>query len=194
MALRTKGLRTKRQLEVGEIVPPHFLKTIHGRGTSIPDDSRPTHLQFRRYAGCPICTLHLHTFVQRNHEIEGAGVQEVVVFHSSTETMLEQKGDLPFAALADPTRKLYAEFGVGTSLRVWYDPRSLAAGARAIAWVVKHGKTKGMFGIGDEHESVPADFFIAPSGRILAVKYGVHANDHWSVDQVLHLAKAAKDA
>jgi hypothetical protein len=30
---------------------------------------------------------------------------------------------------------------------------------------------------------------IAPSGQIKAVKYGAHAYDQWSVDQLLALAK-----
>jgi hypothetical protein len=30
---------------------------------------------------------------------------------------------------------------------------------------------------------------IAPSGRIDAVKYGAHAYDQWSVDELLALAK-----
>ena len=36
---------------------------------------------------------------------------------------------------------------------------------------------------------LPADFLIAPSGRINAVKYGADAYDQWSVDELLTLAK-----
>jgi len=32
---------------------------------------------------------------------------------------------------------------------------------------------------------LPADFLIAPEGRIIASKYGVHAFDQWSVDEVI---------
>ena len=35
---------------------------------------------------------------------------------------------------------------------------------------------------------LPADFLIAGGGRILACKYASHANDQWSVDDVLDLA------
>jgi hypothetical protein len=37
---------------------------------------------------------------------------------------------------------------------------------------------------------LPADFPIAPSGRINAVKYGIDAYDQWSVDELLTLAKS----
>ena len=37
---------------------------------------------------------------------------------------------------------------------------------------------------------LPGDFLIAPDGRVLACKYGEHADDQWSVDEVLRLAVA----
>jgi hypothetical protein len=38
------------------------------------------------------------------------------------------------------------------------------------------------------HFGLPADFLIAPTGQVLAAKYGRHASDHWSVDEVVLLA------
>ena len=38
---------------------------------------------------------------------------------------------------------------------------------------------------------LPGDFLIAPSGLIIAVKYGTHAYDQWSVDELIALAKGA---
>jgi hypothetical protein len=35
---------------------------------------------------------------------------------------------------------------------------------------------------------LPADFLIAGDGRVLAGKYGEHADDQWSVDELLALA------
>ncbi|MEU0661187.1 hypothetical protein [Streptomyces lavendulocolor] len=35
---------------------------------------------------------------------------------------------------------------------------------------------------------LPADFLLAPDGTVLAVKYGEHAYDQWSVDELLELA------
>jgi hypothetical protein len=32
---------------------------------------------------------------------------------------------------------------------------------------------------------LPADFLIGSDGLVIACKYGDHANDHWSVDEVL---------
>jgi hypothetical protein len=41
---------------------------------------------------------------------------------------------------------------------------------------------------------LPADFLIAPSGRINAVKYGTDAYDQWSVDELLTFAKGVAQA
>ena len=42
---------------------------------------------------------------------------------------------------------------------------------------------------GDTVLGLPADFLIEPDGRLRAAKYGRHASDHWSVDELLRLAR-----
>jgi hypothetical protein len=115
------------------LVRQRELTTIHGKAIRIPDLDRLTHLQFRRYAGCPACNVHLRSIARRHDEILSSGMQEIVVFHSKRETMLDFQGELPFAAIADPEKKLYAEFGVGRM--IWlsaFDPRSWRAVYRAL--------------------------------------------------------------
>jgi hypothetical protein len=38
---------------------------------------------------------------------------------------------------------------------------------------------------------LPGDFLIAPSGQVKAAKYGTHAYDQWSVDELIALAKSS---
>ena len=45
-------------------------------------------------------------------------------------------------------------------------------------------------GAGEDHRGQPADFLIARTGEVLVAKYGKFADDHWSVDEVLGLARA----
>ena len=52
-------------------------------------------------------------------------------------------------------------------------------------------KRKGMDNIWNCPFGLPGDFLIAPSGRIKAVKYGTHAYDQWSVDELIRLANGA---
>ena len=174
------------QLNAGDILSSRELTTIHGQPVRIPDAEHVVHLQFRRYAGCPVCNLHMRSIAQRHADLVAAGIREVVVFHSRAETMLGFQGQLPFAAVADPGKKLYAEFGVGTmSPLTALNPRSWRAAARALT---RAPSLRGATGRGEEHLGLPADFLIGPDGRVLAAKYGRVADDHWPVDEVLALA------
>ena len=189
---RMKAIAAARvALDAGDLIQPRILQTIDGTSVTVPDPDRAlVHLQFRRYAGCPICSLHLRSFAQRHDEIVAAGMREVVVFHSP-EAELRKVHRLPFAVIADPEKRLYAEFGVGTSPRAVLDPRVWPTAIRAVALRAsvdpKAGMEGGSFGL-------PADFLIAPDGRLLASKYGVHADDQWSVDELLHLGRESRPA
>jgi peroxiredoxin len=174
------------EVNVGDRLQHRELVTIQGEPVQVPEPERLVHLQFRRYAGCPICNMHLRSITQRHEEIFVAGIREVVVFHSSADTMLEFQGELPFAVIADPAKKLYAEFGVQSSFKAVLNPRAPLAGFRARS--VVHG-VRGAMGIGEKHLGLPADFLIAPDGVVLAAKYGKYASDQWSVDELLDLAK-----
>ncbi|WP_074310761.1 peroxiredoxin-like family protein [Singulisphaera sp. GP187] len=165
--------------------------TISGGTVQIPDDQR-VHLQFRRFAGCPVCDLHLRSVARRHSELVAAGIREVVVFHSTAEELSAHASDLPFDVIADPDKRLYVEFGVESGTRALLDPRAwlpiLRGIYRSFMAVVRkrqpiptvnpHG---GRFGL-------PAEFLIATDGRVLACKYGVYVYDQWSVDDVLALA------
>jgi peroxiredoxin len=182
------------RVNVEDVVYRHELVTIQGAPVQIPEPQRLVHLQFRRYAGCPVCNLHLRSITRRHDAILAAGIREVVVFHSSAETMLEFQGELPFAAIADPEKKLYAEFGVKkmssmAALLAALNPRSWLAAGRALR---RASSLRGVAGKGEEHLGLPADFLIDPGGRVLAAKYGRYVDDHWSVDELLDLAKNAQ--
>jgi peroxiredoxin len=175
-------------MDAGDVLTRHDLVTIHGDPVPIPDAERLVHLQFRRYAGCPVCNLHLRSIAARHDDIVAAGIREVAVFHSSLETMLDLQGRLPFAAIADPAKVLYNEFGVGTmSPLAALNPRSWRAAARALT---QAESLRGATGRGEEHMGLPAEFLIAPDGRILAAKYGKYTDDHWAVDDLLQLTHA----
>jgi peroxiredoxin len=165
----------------GSVITARELTGVSGQAVPIPDPDRLVHLQLRRFAGCPICNVHLQSIVRRHDEIAAAGVREVVVFHSTAEELRQYVGELPFAVVGDPTKALYDEFGVGTSPRSVLHPRALASALRNGMGNVNMHPTGG-------HLGLPADFLIGPDGRVLACKRGTHANDQWTVDEVLALA------
>jgi peroxiredoxin len=177
-------------LKVGDVLSHRELVTIRSDTVQIPDPKKLVHLQFRRYAGCPVCNLHLRSIAQRHDEILAAGIREVVVFHSTAETMREFQGQLPFAAIADPEKKLYAEFRADRKMSpiAALDPRTWLAAAHAL---IKTPSLRGASGKGEKHMGLPAEFIIDSDGRVLAKKYGKRVDDHWSVNELLDLAKLA---
>jgi peroxiredoxin len=170
-----------RKLAPGDRVTPHRLASITGGVVEVPAPDKLVHLQFRRYAGCPYCNLHLRSIVARHDEIRAAGIREVVVFHSTAEELRAHNESVPFAVVADPDKHLYREFGVESSARALLDPRSWAPALRGVA--AKRRPLAGDHRSG--HLGLPADFLIAPDGHVLASKYGSHAFDQWSVDELL---------
>ncbi|MGH3520930.1 MAG: peroxiredoxin-like family protein [Micromonosporaceae bacterium] len=173
------------RIRAGVVLTPRELNAVSG-AVPVPYPERTVHLQFRRYANCPICSLHLRSFAARHEQISAAGVHEVVVFHSTAEDIAKYKAGLPFDVVPDPKRTLYIDFGVERSVRAVLHPSSWLATLRG--WSPPLGVRAGVGG----HLGLPADFLIGPDGRVLAAKYGTHANDQWSVDDVLTLVRATR--
>jgi len=172
-------------LHPGDQIAALHLNAIDGQSVHVPHARMLTHLQFRRFAGCPMCNLHIHSFVRRHAELQQAGIQEVAVFHSSTSDLLAQHAQAPFGLIADPHKALYRQFGVESGWRSVLDPRSWWSAVRGL---LKHGV--GLPGKGESMLGLPADFLIDPDGRVLAAHYGRHADDQWSLDELLSMVKA----
>ena len=172
------------KFKAGDIIPFTTLESVSSEPIKLPDSNRLVHLQFRRFVDCPICNTHISELRRRAREINAAGIKEVIVFHSSSKSIRSYQKDVPFVLVGDPKKVLYKEFGVETSL-AFMSFKALAAGIRGMA----HGH----FGLrlSGGPLGLPADFLIAPSGQIKAVKYGTHAYDQWSVDELIALAKGA---
>ena len=186
--------RAHNKAHVGSTFGPLNLAATTGQLVAVPDPAGDyVHLQLRRFAGCPICNLHLRSIVNRHDEIRAHRIREVVVFHATAAELEKHEATLPFPLIADPSRVLYRRLGVERRPRSLLSPRALRAAIAGIAVAFKKGSTKrgplgpvkptgGRFGL-------PADFLIAPDGRIAAVKYGRHAYDQWTVDELLDHAR-----
>ncbi|WP_329120233.1 peroxiredoxin-like family protein [Streptomyces sp. NBC_01353] len=185
-----------KQLQPGSTAPVRTLDPLLGPPVAVPDPERLVHLQFRRFAGCPVCHLHLRSVVRRHEEIEAAGIREVVVFHSPAEELTPHLEGLPFPVVADPGKRLYTAFGVDSSPRALLSPRAWGPVVRAVTvgtWEMLRGRARppvrspqgGRLGL-------PGDFLIGTDGRIVAAKYGEHLDDQWPVDELLAHAAASR--
>jgi peroxiredoxin len=181
------------RVSVGDRFPELRLTAITGEAVPIPDAAGAlTHLQFRRFAGCPICNLHLRSVIARIDEISAAGIREVVVFHSTATELRKYQDDMPFPVIGDPDKTLYRRFGVEASAKALLNPhawRALPGGWRhAIRTAVTKHRAPLPLAPTNGNLGLPADLLIAGDGRVAAVKYGAHAYDQWSVDELLDAA------
>lgn len=166
------------RLAIGTVLPRLELPTL-SHGTLTLPNGRLTHLQFRRFAGCPICNLHLREFARSIDRLTAAGVQLVAFVHSSAKTMQRFQGDLPFPVVPDLERTWYTRFGVERSLASWLHPVAQWRGAKGMVLV----PSKAFVGEGG-HDGLPADFLLDGENRLLACRYAAHAADDWSVDDL----------
>lgn len=179
----SRGLTMK--VKLNDAIGAISIESIQGNKVSIPHPQLITHLQFRRFAGCPMCNLHIQSFISRYSEIADAGIQEVAIFHSSQESMARYHAEAPFALIADPTKVLYKDFGVETAFKSVFNPRTWPV---AIRGILKYGA--GLPSRGESPLGLPADFLIDSTAKVVAVHYGKHAYDQWEVDEVLSLVKS----
>ncbi len=175
----------------GAVVAPRTLETVGGQSVMVPAAVGRTHLQFRRFAGCPICHLHLRSFAERHNEVADAGITEVVYFHSPVKELSGYQSLLPFVVVADPHKEQYRQFGVEARLRSLVHPRPMWTAFRGYVDLMRHRNDPNSAGVGtgdgSTHLGLPADFLIDPDGTVVAAHYGRHADDQWSVDQLLDI-------
>lgn len=176
--------RTQTRRSVGERLDPLRLSTLSHGTIGVPDPEYAfVHLQFRRFAGCPVCNLHLRSFAQGHDRLEAAGVRSVAFFHSPAELMRPYQGSLPLPTVPDPERRWYRLFGVERSALAVIRPQVVWSALRGLASAPSNPLAGGA-----DQSGLPADFLIDTSGVIVALHYGIHADDQWALDEVLAYA------
>ncbi len=176
---------SKRQS--GDLITNRVWQDVQGNQIIIPTPTGLTHLQFRRYSGCAVCNLHLQSFISRQQELRTAGINEIVIFNSARERILEDMAESPFPIIADPRKYLYSEFGVETSPLAVFNPRVwLPAIKGALKFGVQLPRDQ------ETMNGLPADFLIDSQGKIIAAHYGTHAYDQWSIEELLKLVELHK--
>ncbi len=166
----------------GEQLPPYRFETLAHGSVSVPG-STSVHLQFRRFAGCPVCNLHLRSFARATEELAASHIQTIAFFHSNAELMRPYQGDLPFPVVPDPERRWYTEFGVERARFAVASPKVIWSALKGLVLAPSNP-----FAGGSDQTGLPADILIDTTGTIIAVHYGAHADDQWTVDDVIRLS------
>jgi peroxiredoxin len=116
----------------GDMLPTRVMEAVTGEAINLPGAKRLVHLQFRRFVDCPICNTHIAEFKKSAKDIEAAGVEEAIVFHSSPKSIRLYQKDVFFLMVGDPKKAIYKDFGVETSLG-FMSLKALGAGMRGMA-------------------------------------------------------------
>jgi peroxiredoxin len=174
--------QTLSRRQVGESIAPFDVQTLAHGALCVPGP-KLLHLQFRRFAGCPVCNLHLRRFAAGQAQLTAAGVQTVAFFHSPADLMRPYQGDLPFPCVPDPERHWYQHFGVERSALAVFHPQVIGAAIRGL-FTAPSNPLAG----GSDQSGLPADFLLDNKGEIVGARYGRHADDQWSVEEVVALA------
>ncbi len=138
---------------------------------------------FHRFATCPFCNLRVHTLASRFAALAERGLRVVAFFESSTENLRAgaARQKVPFPLVADPELNTYALYGAGDT--------SVVAMLRTLPHVgeVRRAKALALPIDGPRDGSVtrlPADFLVAPDGRIAVAHYGNDYADHLPIPRI----------
>jgi hypothetical protein len=175
-------------IQIGQVIAPMILTDVRGKQVSVPQPNKIVHLQFRRFSACPLCNLAMVNLAARKAELDQNGIVEVVFFYSTEEDMNNDLEASPFSLIADPQRKWYKQFNVKTSLLAVLNPIAWPYGMKGA--MLKINKILKCLPRGDESMlGLPAEFLIDETGRLIDLKYGSHAYDQWTVDQVIEKSR-----
>ncbi|MEQ1877317.1 MAG: redoxin domain-containing protein [Bdellovibrionia bacterium] len=163
-------------LEPGQVAPNFQAATLSGKSITLSDClGSPVWLIFYRYAGCPICNLHLMALTHRDEILKNINLKVIAVFDSAKNTFPKTLAGEPyptFPIIPDPQHKLYDLYGTSESLAGVAHPKVAVDFFKAMFKGFRQGKITGHTG------QMPAHFLIDPDGVLDTIYYGRHAADH----------------
>ena len=172
------------RLKPGDKAVPFSAETIDGKTISLElFAGKPVLLMFYRYASCPMCNLRLRDFAQQYPRLHERGLEVIAFFHSAGHTIRKNAGKqhYPFDLVPDPQFNVYRSYGIEISWLRFF--MSMLLPSFYIDWL--RSMRYGFWGGVDwQMGTMPADFLIAPDGRILKTHYGRDMGDHLAVNEV----------
>jgi len=147
-------------LHQGDRIGPYLFQAVSGSAHAVPHPEFTTHVQFRRFTGCPNCQLHLRAFRLRQQELTAAGIQELVVFPTIPADFDDDGSGLK--VVADSEGALYRAFGTTSGWGSVLHPGAWWPGLRGLL-------TLGM-GLPPQARDYlrhPAEFIIDRAGSVL---------------------------
>jgi peroxiredoxin len=173
-------------LSTQKTAPPINTVSISGRPIDLSEfRGKKVLVKFHRFSGCPIARRQIHDLIEGQEALNAAGIETIVVLHSSEEKMRPNFDEVPgLHLIADPDKTLYdayhAEFLWRRLLSVATWAETLVSFARG--YLPQFNRFQGGI-IG-----VPCDFLLDNNGTIIATHYGRHFGDSWTAADALQAA------
>lgn len=165
------------QKNKGDMASPFQIEDMNGVAqTHAGDGNHPILLSFFRHAGCPMCNLRVHELIQERETLDNYGVKILAIFESPAKSIRRDVGKQkpPFPIIPDPDRRLYKLYGVAPSwsgfVRIFLSrPKRVFEAIFKKGFIPKFAEATPM---------MPAEFLIAPDGKIKLAYYGTDIGDH----------------
>jgi thioredoxin-dependent peroxiredoxin len=175
-------------LSTKQPAPPIDAVSISGRPVDLSEfRGKKVLVKFHRFSGCPVARRQIHDLVEGQEALNAAGIETIVVLHSSEEKMRPNFDEVPgLHLIGDREKTLYqayqAEF-------LWRRLLSAATWAETLTsftrgYLPQFNRFQGGI-IG-----VPCDFLLDEDSTIIATHYGKHFGDTWTVTDALQAAAA----
>jgi len=139
-------------------------------------------IKFHRFSGCPIARYQIYEFIERQAELNDAGVETIILLHSSKEKTLSNFKEVPgLHIIADKEKTYYQLFHSKFILKKLFSISSWRAMFESFI--------KGYFPQFNKFEGgiigIPSDFLVDEKSMIADLNYGKHFGDSWTVSEVL---------
>ena len=139
-------------------------------------------LVFLRHLGCPLCMKRIDDLNADATRFDALGASVIVVVEGTSERVraYASKKNLTISLVGDKEKKIYGAYGVERGkITAMLAPKVLRESLRATLKGYMHGRFEG-----DELQK-PADFIIAPDGKIAWAHYGKNISDSTPNDKLI---------
>ncbi len=165
-------------IQAGQPAPDFHLTDVSGTVHTLADyRGKPLLLMLYRSPDCALCSLRLYQMGLVYPRLHTQGLAMLAVFEAEVPTVqkLTRRHALPFPLVADPLKRMFAQYDVRAS---WWGLRgTLRLGDVWQAW---RRRVPGTLTTGQIHQ-LPAEMFIGPEGSIQVAHYGKDTGDFLSL-------------
>lgn len=174
-------------LQVEQNAPGFSINDVFGNPISLQAyKGKTVYLSFMRFAGCPVCNLHVHNLLKHADALKAKNIEVVLVYESSLANLRQYLEDrtYPFTFVADPESTLYNTYHVEKS---W--SKLMGSMFKGMLGKVRAGeklfrKKPAMDGNMNRME---AEFVIDKNGKLAIAHYATFLGDNIAIEKIVHL-------